>query len=124
MAELRKIANPSERALFSIKAVHTAIFIYMSASVFYILYSGLKNRVTTATKLAVLSVLLEGVALLVNDGRCPLTTLAEDLGAEKGSVTDIFLPSWLAARIFSIFTPIFVFGLGLLMVRQVVSGQE
>lgn len=79
---------------------------------------------TTATKLAVLSVLLEGGALLVNDGQCPLTTLAEDLGAEKGSVTDIFLPNWLASRIFSIFTPIFVFGLGLLMVRQVVSGQE
>lgn len=123
MAELRKIANPPERTLFAIKAVHTAIFFYMSASVFYILYSGIKNRVTTATKLAVLSVLFEGVALLVNDGRCPLTTLAEDLGTEKGSVTDIFLPGWLASRIFSIYTPIFVLGLGLLMVRQVVSRQ-
>ncbi len=108
----------------AIKAVHTAIFAYMSACILYLLYCSLKNRVTTATKLAIFSVLLEGVALFLNGGQCPLTTFAEDLGAEKGSVTDICLPDWLARRIFSLCTPLFIFSLGLLTVRQIVSRQD
>ena len=34
-----------------------------------------------------------------NNQVCPLTPLAEELGAERGSVADIFLPGWLARRI-------------------------
>ena len=40
-----------------------------------------------------------------------MTSLAEDLGAERGSVTDIFLPHWLASNIGNIYGPLL--GLGL-----------
>jgi hypothetical protein len=30
---------------------------------------------------------------------CPLTPLAEELGASSGSVTDIYLPDWLSRRV-------------------------
>jgi hypothetical protein len=34
-----------------------------------------------------------------NNQVCPLTPLAEELGAERGSVVDIFLPDWFSRRI-------------------------
>ncbi len=40
--------------------------------------------------------------LAVSGWTCPLTILAERLGAVRGSVTDIFLPRWFADRMFSI----------------------
>jgi hypothetical protein len=43
-----------------------------------------------------------------NGFRCPLTGLAEELGAKRGSVTDIFLPKWLASNIARTYVPIFV----------------
>ena len=45
-------------------------------------------------------VLIEGFILLANGWRCPLTVYAERLGAPSGSVTDLFLPRWLADRAF------------------------
>ena len=42
-----------------------------------------------------------------NGFRCSLTAVAKDLGAERGSVTDIFLPKWLAANIARIYGPLF-----------------
>jgi hypothetical protein len=44
-----------------------------------------------------------------NGFRCPLTTLAEDLGSEHGAVTDIFLPKWLASNIANIYGPLLGF---------------
>jgi hypothetical protein len=40
--------------------------------------------------------------LLAFGGICPLTLLAERRGATRGSVADLFLPKWLADRIFPI----------------------
>ena len=34
-----------------------------------------------------------------NNQVCPLTPLAEELGAASGSITDIYLPGWLSRRI-------------------------
>jgi len=42
-----------------------------------------------------------------NGWRCPLTSLAEGLGAERGSVSDIYLPRWLATKLAEITSPIF-----------------
>lgn len=50
-------------------------------------------------------------------GRCPLTTLAENQGAKKGSVTDIFLPDFIARNIFRVSFPFFILELILLAVR-------
>jgi CBS domain containing-hemolysin-like protein len=89
-------------SIFQIKLVHTAIFWVLSSCVVYALFSGITARITTWTWIAVGAVILEGVVLLAFGGICPLTLLAERLGAERGSVADIFLPKWLADRIFPI----------------------
>ena len=43
--------------------------------------------------------------------RCPLTDLAEDLGAVHGAITDIFLPDWLAGNVARLYTPLLVVAL-------------
>jgi hypothetical protein len=42
----------------------------------------------------------------VNGFRCPLTDVAESLGAENGSVTDIYLPEWFAHNLPAIHVPL------------------
>ncbi len=86
-------------ALFAVKTVHTLIFFSMSWAVLYTLYSGLTNRVSRKTGMAVAAVLGEGIVFASNGGRCPLTKVAEGLGAVNGTVGDIFLPQRFARRI-------------------------
>jgi len=88
--------------IFHVKLVHTLIFWLLSACVLYVLFSGVADRITAWTWVAVGLVLLESVVLAAAGWTCPLTILAERLGAVRGSVTDIFLPKWFADRIFPI----------------------
>jgi hypothetical protein len=86
--------------IFQIKLVHTVIFWLLSLCVVYALFSGIADRITTWTWVAVGLLLLESVVLVASGWTCPLTILAERQGAVRGSVTDIFLPRWFADRIF------------------------
>jgi hypothetical protein len=88
--------------ILQIKVVHTIIFAVLSACVLVAVYSALTNRITTWTWAAVGLVLVESVVLVVFGWKCPLTVLAERLGASQGAVVDIFLPKWFADRIFPV----------------------
>jgi hypothetical protein len=105
-------------AIFLIKLLHTLIFFVLSAGILYTVYSGIANRVTRWTKWAMVSIVVEGAALLLNGGVCPLRTWAEQLGDARGSVTDIFLPRWLADRIFTLCTPLYLIGCALVLARM------
>lgn len=100
-----------------IKSVHTLIFFVLSACIGIVLYSAITDQITLATWVAFVLLLTEGVVLLMNGWRCPLTTYAERLGALRGSVTDIFLPKWFADRVFTIGGGVWVFSTLLLVVR-------
>jgi hypothetical protein len=108
-------------ALFSVTVLHTLIFFGMSGGIFYLLYSAITGRITRWTWIVCAAVIGEGGVLLLFGGTCPLRLLAEDLGEERGSVTDIFLPRWLADRIFLIFTPLAIFGMAVLVIRTIAS---
>lgn len=103
--------------VFQVKLVHTAIFVVLSACVLYVLWSGATARVTAWTWVAVAAIVLEGIALAAAGGRCPLTRLAERMGALDGSVADLFLPKWFADRIFPICGSLFAIGCALLAIR-------
>jgi hypothetical protein len=107
--------------ILHIKLVHTIIFWLLSACVVYTLFSGLANRVTAWTWVAVACIALEGVVLVAFGWICPLTLLAERLGAVRGSVVDIFLPKWFADRIFPICGTTFAVGL-ILVVARLLAG--
>lgn len=95
-------------ALAAIKTAHSLIFFAEELSVGYLLYAGLTKRQGRATALAAAAVVAECVIFFGNGRRCPLTGVAEKLGAERGSVTDIYLPRWIAARIFTYNAPLVV----------------
>ena len=100
--------------IFHVKLIHTLIFWLLSACVLYVLFSGVADSITTWTWVAVGLFLVESVVLAASGWTCPLTILAERLGAVRGSVTDIFLPKWFADRIFPICGT--TFGVALLVI--------
>jgi len=103
--------------VFRIKVVHTVIFWVLSLCVGYALFSGVTDRVTTWTWVAVGLVLVESVVLMMSGWTCPLTLLAERHGAVRGSVADLFLPKWLADRIFPLRGTTYVVALVFIVLR-------
>ena len=84
---------PNKKKIFVIKLIHSILFFLMAFCLFYILYCAITDKYDWTLLIAMVIIILEGLSLVFNRRRCPLTTLAEKYGAEKGSVTDIFLPA-------------------------------
>ena len=103
--------------LLQIKIVHTAVFWLLSLCVAYALFCGIANRISVWTWVAVGLLLVESVVLAASGWTCPLTILAERQGAAQGSVADIFLPKWLADRIFPVYGTLYSVALVLIALR-------
>lgn len=86
-------------ALTAVKGLHTAIFGSVGAMIVLILWDGIIGRPGRRVVLAGTVVLAESAIYASNDQVCPLTPLAEQLGAGHGSVADMFLPEWISRRI-------------------------
>jgi len=89
----------------------------MSVLLFALLYEVLFDRITMLTWIAMGAFVIEGLILIANGWKCPLTTFAEELGSIHGQVTDIFLPKWFAERVFQIFGSLFALALLVLAFR-------
>lgn len=87
-----------------VKSIHLVLFIFMCISLFYILYSAIARIYDWTLLTAMVVILINGLAIVLNRGRCPLTILAEKYGAEDGSVTNIILPAFCARYVFKFFT--------------------
>jgi hypothetical protein len=85
--------------LAAIRAAHTAVFFAELGSIAWLVVSGAQGRRDRSVALAAVMVAGETAVYLANDGVCPLTPLAERHGAERGSVSDIYLPDALARTI-------------------------
>lgn len=106
------------RSITFIKIVHTLIFIFMIIWVGIVFFTLLLDKISILTWIGIGFMLLEGLVLLISGWKCPLTIYAENLGADDGSVTDIFLPRFIADQMFKIFGTISVICLVLLLVRM------
>jgi len=78
-------------ALVGVKAVHSLFYFSIEYCMGYLIYAGLRGRQDRRTAIAAGVVGGECLIFLGNRCRCPLTRLAENLGAASGSVTDIYL---------------------------------
>ncbi len=99
-------ARGSEAALGAIKAIHTLAWFSIEACMAYVLYAGFAGRSDRRAGLATAVVATESLIFAGNGFRCPLTQVAERLGAERGSVTDIYLPRWFARNLPAIHVPL------------------
>lgn len=104
MASKVEIIN---KKVFLIKSIHLTLFILMCVCLFYILYCAITGTYDWTLLTVIGIIILEGLSLVFNRCECPLTTLAEKYGAQKGSVTDIFLPAWCARNVFKFSTVLF-----------------
>ena len=86
-------------ALAVIKVGHTAIFFSVAGLIVLFAWDGIRQRPRRRTVIAAGVALAESAIYASNNQVCPLTPLAEELGAPSGSVTDIFLPDWLSKRV-------------------------
>ena len=85
------------------------MFLVMLSAIAWLVLSGARGRRDRTVALAGGLVATESVVFVLNRGVCPLTPLAERYGAERGGVSDIFLPGAVART-----TPIWATGLMLL----------
>ena len=99
--------NP-EKKLLAIKLVHTLIWVFFVAVIFYVLYSGMTNQVNLYPWIGIALILGEGLTLLIFRMFCPLTLIARRYSDSEKENFDIFLPNWLAKHNKLIFTSIFI----------------
>jgi len=85
--------------LGAIKAVHTVLFASIAGAIAWFLLDGVRQRPSRRGAVALAVAIGETAVYVSNNQVCPLTPLAEEMGAERGSVVDIFLPDWAAKRI-------------------------
>lgn len=100
-----------------VRTVHTIIYLVMAAATVYVLYCGLAGVWGPVLNFALFLLTIE-CAVFVGDGmKCPLTTLAQKYGAEKGYVFDTFLPERATRYTFRFFGSLLAIGLLLLVIR-------
>ena len=92
--------------LAAIKFVHTLVWFSIESCMVYVLWAGLKRQSDRRAAIAAGVVASESVIFAANGFRCPLTQVAERVGAERGSVTDLYLPRWFARNLPAIHAPL------------------
>ena len=92
--------------LWAVKTFHTIAWLVIEACMAYVLYTGVRGRTDRKTGMAAVVVAGETMIFAANGFRCPLTTVAQDLGDGSGSVTDIYLPRWFARMLPGIHVPL------------------
>jgi hypothetical protein len=90
----------------AITAVHTLAWFSIESCVLYVLYAGFARRSDRRVAIAAAVVVGETLVFAGNRFRCPLTQVAQRLGAERAGVTDIWLPKWFAHNLPAIHTPL------------------
>jgi hypothetical protein len=96
------------KTVFTIKAVHLTLFILMIVSLFYALYCAIAGVYNWILLAAMIMILIDGLSIALNKGRCPLTTLAERHGAKNGAVTHLIVGSWASRYVFKVFIVLFI----------------
>ena len=74
----------------------------------YVLYAGVRKQSDRRAGMAAAVVAAETLVFAANGFHCPLTAVARDLGDATGSVTDIYLPRWLARNLPAIHVPLII----------------
>ena len=107
----------NNQKLLLVKLAHTIIWAFFVCVIGYVVYAGIYDRIDATVWVAIGVVILEGVVILMNDGKCPLTNIGARYTTDRNDAFDIFLPNWLANHNKLIFTSIFAAGVALVLFR-------
>lgn len=107
----------TENVLFTIRIIHTLIWLVLAGGIFYVLYCGVSGNITVITWVFVFAVLIEGVILVANGWVCPLHKLGVRVTGDN-TINDTFLPEWVFFNGYKlIFSILFAIGTILSLVR-------
>ena len=109
------------RRLAAVRAVHTAIYLVMASAVFVVLYGGLTGARGPWLWTAEALVGVESVVFVASGMKCPLTAVAVKYGATREGTFDTFLPERLTRHTLTVFGPLVVLGLILVISRRVLG---
>jgi len=76
-----------------------------------------RNPIDIMVWICIVSVLIEGIVLMIFKGKCPFTILGYNYAENPQVGFDIFLPTWLAKNNKLIFSTIFFIGFVLVLFR-------
>jgi hypothetical protein len=107
-------------ALFLVRLVHSGIFLVELTAIGWLLVTGATGRRDRTVAVAAGLVAVETGVFIAGRGVCPLTPLAVRMGAERGSVSDIFLPDRVA-RTIPIWSSVLLAAAGVLHLRGLVA---
>ena len=108
------------KRLRAVKLLHTVVWAFFVACIVAIPIFAWADRYLHAA-VAAGFVFLEGVVLLLNRWRCPLTGVAAQYTGDRRDNFDIYLPEWLARHNKSIFTTLYVAGMLFALIRWLVT---
>jgi hypothetical protein len=100
-----------------IKLVHTIIWVFFNAVIFYLYYAAITNKIDIRVWICIGLILLEGSVLLIFKMFCPITVIARKYSNSTKDNFDIFLPNWLAKYNKLIYTSLFIIVLIILGVQ-------
>jgi hypothetical protein len=116
--ELRPAPNSLQQVkLAGVQLVHTLAWFSIESCMVFVLWTGFRRQSDRRAAIAAAVVATETLIFAANGFRCPLTQVAERFGAVRGSVTDIYLPRWLASNLPAIHVPLIMVG-GYLHIRN------
>ena len=101
--------------------MHTIVWAVMVAAIFYIIYSGWTDEISTLTYLAMALIGLEVVVLVANKWVCPMTPMVRKYTDNPKNNFDIYLPEWLAKYNKEIFGTLLVVGLAMVVWRLLIN---
>lgn len=104
-----------------VRITHTVIWAILASTVLAIPVFGYFDKFLVAAILFGV-VILEGVVLLLNGWRCPLTDIAARYTREESDNFDIYLPAWLARHNKAIFSVLFILGSAYSVTRWLLAG--
>ena len=109
--------NINKEKLIVIRSIHTAIWLFYVFVFGYILFAGIFNRIDAFLWIAIGLVIFEGIILIINRWKCPLTVIAYKYSNDHKIGFDIFLPRIIAKYNKSFFVIVFLLELLLILYR-------
>ena len=106
--------------IFWLKLVHTAIFLFASFCIGYVVYCGFYNKSGSFLKISHAVVLSIGIAYVANGFECIISTLVHDIAGRRDD-SDIFFPDWFARNIVPVSTVVYLVGVSAIIRNSVMK---
>jgi hypothetical protein len=109
--------------LFAVRCAHTLIYLVMAAATVLVLFAGVTGATGRWLQISIGLVLIEATVFIGCGMRCPLTAVAVRYGARHDGPWDTFFPERCTRHTLTVFGPMMVVGVGLLLARWFIAGR-